>query len=261
MEIAMCLEKQPLEILNKKEGVLKTLIFLFPIIFIFCIIILKAISPGWYRLLAWQEDSPIEYATSICYFLSFVISFSIATTFFKRSLFLYSLLYFLLSICFIFVFGEEISWGQRIFSIETPEFFMTHNYQKEINLHNISGVPLHMLYIIIGFYGAFAWLIIPQKIKARHISKVNLFVPGYSLFFYFFTIFALYLYYDYLSPIAVSLFGEQLGWGKGHFIIGKDQESAEFLLGCGFLFFVIINKYRQTYRWQGPSDQEEVNTL
>ena len=28
-------------------------------------------------------------------------------------------------------------------------------------------------------------------------------------------------------------------------MIGKDQEPAEFLLSCGFLLFVTINKYRQ----------------
>ena len=243
-----CLGKQFLEILLRKKGILKTLIFLFPIVFVCCIIIIKDISPMWYRVLVSYEDSPIEYATSIFYFFSFGLSFSIATTFLKRKLFLYSLLYLLLSIGFIFVGGEEISWGQRIFSIETPDFLMTHNYQEEMNLHNISFFPLHTLYTIIGFYGAFAWLIIPNKIKAGHISKVNLFVPGCSLFFYFFTVFALYLYYDYLSFIAVSLFGGQWGWGNGHFIDGKDQEAAEFLLSCGFLFFVLINKYRQSYR-------------
>ena len=33
--------------------------------------------------------------------------------------------------------GEEISWGQRIFNIETPGFLAEANAQKETNLHNL----------------------------------------------------------------------------------------------------------------------------
>ncbi len=46
-----------------------------------------------------------------------------------------------------FGFGEEISWGQRIFSIQTGEYFSQHNYQGETNLHNleINGVKLNKL--------------------------------------------------------------------------------------------------------------------
>lgn len=33
--------------------------------------------------------------------------------------------------------GEEISWGQRLLGIETSEFFLDHNRQQEINLHNL----------------------------------------------------------------------------------------------------------------------------
>lgn len=36
--------------------------------------------------------------------------------------------------------GEEISWGQRILGIETPEAISAINTQDEINLHNLVGV-------------------------------------------------------------------------------------------------------------------------
>ena len=38
---------------------------------------------------------------------------------------------------FLFGAGEEISWGQRIFQIESPEFFVNSNSQQETNLHNL----------------------------------------------------------------------------------------------------------------------------
>jgi len=36
--------------------------------------------------------------------------------------------------------GEEVSWGQRMFSWQTPPFFAKLNAQNEINLHNIQAV-------------------------------------------------------------------------------------------------------------------------
>jgi len=39
-------------------------------------------------------------------------------------------------LCFV-AFGEEISWGQRILGLETPDALKQINRQKELNLHNI----------------------------------------------------------------------------------------------------------------------------
>ena len=48
-----------------------------------------------------------------------------------------NLVFFLLGLfCFV-ACGEEISWGQRIFKVQTPEFLMKINRQGETNLHNI----------------------------------------------------------------------------------------------------------------------------
>lgn len=42
-----------------------------------------------------------------------------------------------LAALFAFGFGEEISWGQRIFGLGTPEAFETANRQQELNVHNL----------------------------------------------------------------------------------------------------------------------------
>jgi hypothetical protein len=36
--------------------------------------------------------------------------------------------------------GEEISWGQRVFGLETPAALSEANVQDETNLHNLAGV-------------------------------------------------------------------------------------------------------------------------
>jgi hypothetical protein len=45
--------------------------------------------------------------------------------------------FMLLGILFLMAFGEEISWGQRIFNWNTPEEFKHLNAQEETNLHNL----------------------------------------------------------------------------------------------------------------------------
>lgn len=40
-------------------------------------------------------------------------------------------------LAFFFGAGEEISWGQRIFEVESGAFFQEHNIQGETNLHNL----------------------------------------------------------------------------------------------------------------------------
>lgn len=44
---------------------------------------------------------------------------------------------FFMGLVFLFGAGEEISWGQRILGVESNEFFLENNAQKETNLHNL----------------------------------------------------------------------------------------------------------------------------
>lgn len=46
----------------------------------------------------------------------------------------------LLGLGLLMIAGEEISWGQRLFGIETPAGLEARNVQGEFNLHNIEGL-------------------------------------------------------------------------------------------------------------------------
>ena len=71
--------------------------------------------------------------------------------------------------------GEEISWGQRIFHIESSKFFNENNSQKETNLHNmiVDGVKLNklifsnLLSIIFSIY----FLILPILWRINNFIK------------------------------------------------------------------------------------------
>lgn len=94
-----------------------------------------------------QEDGVIEYATFFFLLCISILSFSRLFTLSKNKTVLWKLGIFFFGILFLFGAGEEISWGQRIFGIESGEFFQGNNLQKETNLHNleIGGVKLNKL--------------------------------------------------------------------------------------------------------------------
>jgi hypothetical protein len=89
-----------------------------------------------------REDALIETIGVIFLLLASVITFYIflkskspEKPYFlktKRNIF-----YLLLSLFLFVCLCEEISWGQRIFQIDTPEFLMETNKQKELNVHNL----------------------------------------------------------------------------------------------------------------------------
>jgi len=54
----------------------------------------------------------------------------------------YRLFFGILALSCFYVAMEEISWGQRILELQTPDFFRKHNIQKEINIHNLFTGPV-----------------------------------------------------------------------------------------------------------------------
>ncbi len=86
-----------------------------------------------------QEDEPIETSTAILYGLSSIcfLVFACRSDFLKeRSRLCYFMTIGWALLMFIFM-GEEISWGQRIFDIATPDALREINRQHEINIHNM----------------------------------------------------------------------------------------------------------------------------
>lgn len=82
------------------------------------------------RLLG-SEDGAFETAGAIFFLLSSIIFF---ITFIKNKK---NIFFILLSVLFLVAFLEEISWGQRIFNVTTPEYIKEINMQGEMNIHNL----------------------------------------------------------------------------------------------------------------------------
>ena len=134
------------------------------------------------RLIA--EDNWGEWATTVALMLAcllFVISF-LNTRDKKRRVW-----YTLLAVGTFLIAMEEISWGQRVVPVRTPEFLNAVNFQGEIGFHNIRAIsPDELTYLVVslGFivYGMVlpTFLVLFPKTDLI-VGKIGLPVPHWQL--------------------------------------------------------------------------------
>ena len=80
----------------------------------------------------------------------------------------------------IFVAGEEISWGQRLLAYRPPVYFLEHNFQQELNVHNVVSTDLRKLSlkIIIGGYGILLPLVAVFPPSNRLLRRFGIDAPS-----------------------------------------------------------------------------------
>ena len=117
------------------------------------------INPALYNATI-QEDALIENITAFALLaFSMILLFRLIKVWNSKNVKWIIFNIIIISILF-FGFGEEISWGQRIFSIESNEYFSENNLQGETNLHNLKLFGLkvnevvftYVLGLVFGFY-------------------------------------------------------------------------------------------------------------
>ena len=84
-----------------------------------------------------KEDGLAEYGTALLLCCSSILLFFRFFKLRKSKKALWQLGILGMALVFLFGAGEEISWGQRIFDIESSEYFLKNNTQGETNLHNM----------------------------------------------------------------------------------------------------------------------------
>ena len=98
---------------------------------------LWATDPALYRQLV-QEDGPVEWMT----FWAFALAGALSLLALAREAWLERPLRAIYLAAFalgcLAVAMEEISWGQRLFGYQPPEWFHAENFQQELNLHNLA---------------------------------------------------------------------------------------------------------------------------
>jgi hypothetical protein len=142
-----------------------------------------------------QEDEWLEWA-SVGAFLVACFCFARAALARGRGMPLPWFLIGLSLFCF-WVAMEEISWGQRIFGYRPPAYFLEHNYQQELNLHNVVDKDLRKLGlkgILLG-YGVLLPLLAQAASARRLLQRLAVVAPPVALAPAFLAAYALYEIY------------------------------------------------------------------
>ncbi len=153
---------------------------------------------------------------------------------------------FALGVLFIFGFGEEESWGQRILGITTPQSIAEFNEQNELNVHNLalfsginSDTVFSVLWLVLG-------VIVPVLALAPGLrARLERFVP--------------------VLPVAMSglfVVNQLLIWASGAFVaryphtyhsgfsviyslVEIKETVAEVLVGVGLTLLLLQSRHRR----------------
>jgi CDP-diglyceride synthetase len=117
--------------------------------------------PFEYLKVSLREDGPVEWLQFLMIAISAILSILIAFKLFISKNYLIACIFIIIGSSFIFLAGEEISWGQRLFNVATPDSLENINRQKEISVHNISSIE--------GLFFSFQILISIYKIFIKDI--------------------------------------------------------------------------------------------
>lgn len=132
-----------------------------------------------------QEDGLVENLTSLFLFAASMVSIYRVVEYRraqKPGLWVFTAV--MLAVLFFFAAGEEISWGQRIFGIQSGEFFLEHNKQAETNLHNliVDGVNINKLIfsqilfvVMLVYFLLMGWLV--KKVAFIRNLELKFHVP------------------------------------------------------------------------------------
>ena len=127
-----------------------------------------------------------------------------------------------LSLLCVFIAMEEISWGQRLFGYRPPSYFLEHNFQQELNLHNVVDTGMRKLALIgltLGYGVALPLLlqVAPLRAFARRLGVI---APPVTLTPAFLAAGVVYLWY----PVHLT------------------GEVVEFMLGAALLFGLLAQR-------------------
>ncbi len=233
-------QKNSFQIEYKHENIIGYTLLSFFIVIGMTVIYFSLFDIKGYSFLI-QEDGIVEYGSAFFWFLAALVMFFKILVNSKNEknktelLFNVGLIVFFIACC-----GEEISWGQRLFEINTPDLLKDINVQNEITLHNIGSISIFsnaFFLLTILFF-----ICIPLMIKNERIKRV--------LYFLKFPVpnrFARYVYWGTLVIwVFVGCRFGTLGFHPFSFFPEQyynqmDDEIFEFFSAYSFFSFSLLN--------------------
>ncbi len=191
--------------------------------------VLEASYPDFYYLSV-QEDEYLEWGTFWA-FMGAAAAFVVAAVGQRRTegkvpWFLAGVALF----CFT-VAMEEISWGQRVASYRPPDYFLEHNFQQELNVHNVISTKLRKLAVktVIVGYGVVLPVLFWVPAVRRLLERLAVVAPPWQLIPSFYACFWLFDEYPWKFT----------------------GEWVETMLGLGFLFAALAH----VHAWRTPAPE------
>jgi hypothetical protein len=140
--------------------------------------------------------------------------------------------------------GRQIPAFLKILMFGIPGSFKKHNVQGEFTIHNLDAIQYPLLipmYIVVGFYGSFAWMAL-RRLRPGIREAFGWFIPDWFLATGFLPVFVVYSYFR----IGVYTYWHRIAaFPIGGFVVWRDQEPAELLSALGFLWFTLLVRHRQ----------------
>ncbi|MDX9883434.1 MAG: hypothetical protein RBS73_15340 [Prolixibacteraceae bacterium] len=129
------------------------------------------------------EDGPAENLTALMLFAASLVSIYRMKQYGKFKKYGWVIAQFFLALAFFFAAGEELSWGQRIFNIESGEFFQQNNLQGETNLHNlmIGNVKVNTLVFSRLLFVALILYFVFLEFMAKKVTWIGRLVRSFNL--------------------------------------------------------------------------------
>lgn len=210
----------------------KKIVFSIPFILLVVGLILNS-WPNDFFIILNQEDNLIENLQAILFLSGSILTFILSLRYLKLNKKLAVFLIFY-SLALFFVFGEEISWGQRIFGLETSPALKEVNLQDEITVHNMKGIADYIKqgYTAIGIFGSIAWIF--RKLLKKYSEQffqnfktyIDFILPRLELAPYFFSV----LVYQFFNGIY-------------DYRVHQFSEYKELILALGIFIMVLKNYY------------------
>jgi len=201
---------------------------------------LARLDKGTFRFFL-REDGVLEWAQFACFVVACLAGAGVARFRFRAAHRWQAAMFAVFAAAMFFGAGEEISWGQRILDLETPEYLGTVNKQNEITLHNVgSTLSVLKLVMLLGSALAASAYLVNKRLRLERFwaDADHLFVPPFFLASAFLVVFGYQLVRHVLLP-------------ESGFTVTRYGEWSEFCLAFGIAAFVVLN-YRRLAAQDGP---------
>ena len=205
------------------------LILIAPIAFVAVMTVSVAARPLFLALTV--EDGPVEWAQVVALAFAVAVSAMLARALWQRDLRIFAALYIVVTLGSLFVLLEEISWGQRIIGLVTPQELGEINAQGETNIHNILPIQhaLGLGELLASSYAVLSALAV--LVLRPRMPRLFLIVPP------------AFVASAFIVPAAYRLARYTLVEEAGR-TVNRMAEVAELCLYVGILSFLVLAYHR-----------------